>query len=314
MCWISASRMLLRCPTSWCDTSSLVCLQDGSHSHAWRHQALKLNTTALQEVRFHLLHEDTAELAFGAAPTTLAKGGSAAFTARLAPQQPGPFAAKVPVEVNGLYTVHISITAHAVARSVALVGRPQGLVDLGAVRAGRSTKQSLELSNRAGLPAHVDFAPCAQRLAAAFGVHIEPVALQLPARGKGTVTVTFKPGARMAAFKEPLRALLSGAECALGCVAGAALGLEMQLGTDMLPFGTVVVGSRTAKTLQLTNTGVYTSFVQLHIQLRGAGQWPPDALQPWCAAHACVVHTSACHAGPLFRGWASTGCHQQSRY
>ena len=241
----------------WLQSYARHCHHDAAlpHKRVTVHLTSPLLPVLLQEVRFHFLHDDTPELSFGASPTTLARGASAAFTAQLALRQPGPFSAKVPIEVNGLYTIYVHIRAHAVARSVALAGWPQGLVDLGAVRASKSAKQTLELSNRAILPAQVDFSPCAQRFASDFGVHIEPATLQLPARGKGAATVTFKPQARMAAFNEPLQVLLSGAEATLGCLAGAALGLEMQLGTDMLPFGTVVVGSKTTKTLQLTNTG-----------------------------------------------------------
>jgi hydrocephalus-inducing protein len=41
----------------------------------------------------------------------------------------------------------------------------------------------------------------------------------------------------------------------LATLSGACVGLELALASDSLPFGTVVLGSKTTKHLQLSNTG-----------------------------------------------------------
>ena len=177
----------------------------------------------VQEVSFSVQHTDTPQLAFGATPTVLAKGASKALAVRFAPSSPGPFHARIPIEVNGLYTVHVTVIATVFPRCVELAAKGQASVDLGAVRVGRTTRTTVELVNRTPVATSVNFAPSA-RLNDACAVTVEPAQLQLAARAKGAVTLTFKPRARLPQFKEALRASVAGVETALTVVTGAGAG------------------------------------------------------------------------------------------
>jgi hydrocephalus-inducing protein len=59
----------------------------------------------------------------------------------------------------------------------------------------------------------------------------------------------------MLTFKEPLRALVAGVPQVLATLTGASTGMALMLASDSIPFGTVVLGSRTTKRLQLSNHG-----------------------------------------------------------
>jgi hydrocephalus-inducing protein len=59
----------------------------------------------------------------------------------------------------------------------------------------------------------------------------------------------------MRPFKEPLYALIAGVAQQLTVLTGACTGLSLLLASDSIPFGTVVLGSRTTKRLQLSNVG-----------------------------------------------------------
>lgn len=65
----------------------------------------------------------------------------------------------------------------------------------------------------------------------------------------------YRPKQRMRPFKEPLHALVAGVQQVLTTLAGACTGLSVLLASDSIPFGSVVLGSRTTKRLQLSNAG-----------------------------------------------------------
>lgn len=59
----------------------------------------------------------------------------------------------------------------------------------------------------------------------------------------------------MRLFKEPLKALVAGVPQVITTLSGACMGLSVLLASDSIPFGTVVLGSRTTKRLLLSNNG-----------------------------------------------------------
>jgi len=63
------------------------------------------------------------------------------------------------------------------------------------------------------------------------------------------------PRQRTRPFKEPLRVLVAGVPQQLTTLTGACTGLSLLLASDSIPFGTVVLGSRTTKRMQLSNVG-----------------------------------------------------------
>lgn len=64
-----------------------------------------------------------------------------------------------------------------------------------------------------------------------------------------------RPAARQRPWTESLVVDAAGVRLPLGSLSGCCTGLELSLAADSLPFGTVVLGSRTTKRLGLANTG-----------------------------------------------------------
>jgi hydrocephalus-inducing protein len=59
----------------------------------------------------------------------------------------------------------------------------------------------------------------------------------------------------MRPFREDLRVTAAGVPLSLTTLSGACLGTDLQLASETVPFGTVALGSRAARRVQLSNTG-----------------------------------------------------------
>lgn len=77
----------------------------------------------------------------------------------------------------------------------------------------------------------------------------------LRGRDEAEVTFFFRPQNRIQPFREEVVAKLQGVERRIMVLSGACLGIDLKLATDNLPFGTVTLGSRVSKRIQLENTG-----------------------------------------------------------
>jgi len=83
-------------------------------------------------------------------------------------------------------------------------------------------------------------------------------------------TLVYRPTERQRPFQEKLLVSAGGVLLPLATLSGACVGLELTLASDSLPFGTVVLGSKTTKQLQLSNTGdIGTKFA-----------WDPKMFKP----------------------------------
>lgn len=209
----------------------------------------------LQDISYDINYSNTPELALEATPTVLAKGEEATVPFTFKPAALGTVRHRISIEINGLYTMHLEVLAQVVPRAVEVTDPTHKTFALGSIKSGSVRTYTVSFTNRALLPVQLDFAQCAAALAA-LNVSIEPAVLDLKAREAGTVVLRFVPESRLRAFTAAVTAAVSGVQQTLMSITGAALGTEVKLGTDTLPFGTVVLGSSTTKRLQLANTGV----------------------------------------------------------
>lgn len=207
-------------------------------------------------------------LAVEGVSVVLAKGQEHRVAFMLRPCGLGPYSRRVPVEVNGLYTVNVDVRATVVALAVDVADASIRTFALGLVKAGGLARTyAVPIINRARIPVDVDFAPSAA-LAEQYGLTFEPCRVTLKPRETLPVTVKWTPKRRMRSFKEAVTVTAHGVQRTLLTLTGASLGTEVKLGTGTLPFGTVVLGSATSKRLMLSNTGAQ------------APQQPPHASPP----------------------------------
>ena len=194
------------------------------------------------------------ELQADSAQLTLEPGASIACNLAFAPHAIGKFHCPVCFEVNGIFKTSAEVVADVIPRRLEVVSNTHRTVDLGALRTGKSRKFSIEVVNKALLNAEINLEP-SKELARRLGLHLHIDKLQLAAREKSILTITYKPKSRLTPFYEAIHVMVSGVVLPLLRVKGSALGLEASLSAETLPFGNVMLGSSTTKALQLHNPG-----------------------------------------------------------
>lgn len=193
------------------------------------------------------------------AQVTLEPGESTTCNISFTPQLVGKFRGLIYCEVNGIFKTSVDVTADVIARRLEVVSNTNRIIDLGALRTGKSRKYSIEIVNKALLNADISVEP-SKEVARRLGLHLHVNKGQLASRERTTFTITYKPKARLLPFNEVISFLVSGAVLPLLRVKGSAVGLEAKLSAETLPFGNVMLGSSTVKALQLHNHGrLYTS-------------------------------------------------------
>lgn len=198
------------------------------------------------------------EVQADAAQLTLEPGTSVNCNLAFAPQAVGKFRCPVCFEVNGIFKTSAEVVADIIPRRLEVASNAHRIVDLGALRTGKSRKFSIEVLNKALLNAEINLEP-SKDLARRLGLHMHIDKAQLGAREKSMLTITYKPKARLIPFNEAISVMVSGVVLPLLRVKGSALGLEAKLSAETLPFGNVMLGSSTTKALQLHNLGEYSS-------------------------------------------------------
>eukprot|EP00879_Flechtneria_rotunda_P018040 GHRR01018909.1.p1 GENE.GHRR01018909.1~~GHRR01018909.1.p1 ORF type:complete len:542 (+),score=201.99 GHRR01018909.1:696-2321(+) len=218
---------------------------------------LSLQNNDTQPVSFDILFDITDNWKVLSSPCVLAPGHSQEVPITFKPTAAQKYNAVMPVRVNGLYNVNVNLSGEGVPLRVELAKAEQMQrgVAFGAVPHGSSSNRNLALANRGQASAFVSFEP-SHELFERLGIEVMPAAgLMLKPREVAEVTLWFRPKQRMHPFKEPLRALVAGVPQQLTVMSGACTGVSLALASDSIPFGSVVLGSRTSKRLQLSNNG-----------------------------------------------------------
>jgi hydrocephalus-inducing protein len=206
------------------------------------------------------------EVQADSAQLTLEPGASMPCNLSFVPQTVGKFRCPLYFEVNGVFKISAEVVADIIPQRLEVASSAHRIVDLGAIRTGKSRKYSIELVNKALLNAEVSLEP-SKELARRLGLRLHIEKGQLAAREKSTLTITYKPKVRLGPFNEAVSVLVSGAVLPLFRVKGSALGLEAKLSAETLPFGNVMLGSSTTKALQLHNLGVHSYFLMFYLMM-----------------------------------------------
>jgi Abnormal spindle-like microcephaly-assoc'd, ASPM-SPD-2-Hydin len=171
----------------------------------------------------------------------------------------GVLRSRVPLTINGLYSISLEVKANVITRRLTLADRSLQKLSLGPVHVGKNRRECVELVNRAPISAKVDFSGCLDVLKQQ-GVHIEPPTLTLAAKQRKQFQITFRPQARCASFRVAVPVKVSGLVQHLMTLSGSALGIDAHLDTSSVPFGTVVIGSQTTHVVRLRNNGESVPF------------------------------------------------------
>ncbi|KXZ49496.1 hypothetical protein GPECTOR_21g722 [Gonium pectorale] len=190
-------------------------------------------------------------------PSVLQPGEAREWVVTFRPRGPAACSLSLPLEINGLYTVHVEVKGEGSPLRVEVANPAHRAINFGPVSQGGSTTRVVPVINRGRTPATLCLAPSLDLLARC-SVEVIPTPsteILLRPRESTDLTFFFKPTARMRPFTEELLVNLCGINTPLATLTGACLGTELRLASDSLPFGPVVLGSRAVKRLQLENTG-----------------------------------------------------------
>ncbi|CAG9464033.1 unnamed protein product [Pedinophyceae sp. YPF-701] len=232
---------------------------------------LRMTNRDDQEVSVDSLYTPTADMWVENGSAVLQPGESAEMIIKFSPGEARAYKESVPLEVNGLFTIPVQISGEGALMKVGLAegAATNGVVSLGAARAGQQIGKTVKVRNGSKVACRVNLAEAMEGLAD-LGVELMPTELALRGYETGELSVFFRPGARIRPFSRDVRVKVSGVEMPLMTLTGACLGTEVALASSSLPFGGVVIGSRVTKRVQLENTG------DTAVRFR----WDDRALQP----------------------------------
>ena len=222
------------------------------------------------DISYDILYENNEILEVVGGSTVLTPGQFHDIPIKFTPRAVKKYKETVRFEINGLQAVNISVTGEGCPMRVELANPAESIVNFGAIRMRQTSMKAQRIVNRSRIPVTISVAPSVLNLQR-YGVTMIPTAnLFLRAREAGDITFNFNPPGRTRQFHEDFVVDVNGVRQTIFSLSGACLGTEAKLGSDSLPFGSVVLGSKVVKRLQLENTGdVGTKFM-----------WDTTALAP----------------------------------
>ena len=216
---------------------------------------LKATNNDKQEISFDSMYESTPHLEVACGPTVLTPGQSRDIPVTFYPREAREYHETVRFHINGLYNVAVNIAGEGTPLRVDLVDNSQQTINFGSLRPNQEAKRDVRISNRSRIAATVSLRPSQAKLES-LSVNCTPgTDLHIKPQETATITMLFKPPGRMRQFSEELVVEVAGVARPLLMLQGSCLGTDAKLSTDSLHFGTVVLGARITKRVQLENTG-----------------------------------------------------------
>ena len=194
-------------------------------------------------------------------PTTLAPGESKTISLAFLPREAIAYKETLVFTANGLRAATIVVSGEGSLLKIELANSSQKVVSFGSVGIGQEVTRNVKIVNRSKAVASVSLEPCRLQLGEncisyAFTEKGDTGSIRLYPRQSENLRLTFKPTRRMCAFTEELVIQAGSAVTkTLSVLTGSGLGIDVQLETESLPFGTVVLGSRLVKHVQLRSHG-----------------------------------------------------------
>ncbi|KAJ3364976.1 hypothetical protein GGF32_000634 [Allomyces javanicus] len=187
---------------------------------------------------------------------TIAPRESIQFTVVFSPREAVEFKEHLAIEVNGVSKIKVPLRGVGCEFRVQLVRPEQRHINFGSLRPGQSVGRAIKVVNRSLVDTRLVIGP---RLAldalAKKGLVVSPNAVEIKGKQIATIHLDFTPTARVSPFSEELWMEGGGQTIPLTIVSGLALGVDMRLESEMVPFGPVALGSSTTKKVTMSNVG-----------------------------------------------------------
>ncbi|KAK7505819.1 hypothetical protein BaRGS_00003090 [Batillaria attramentaria] len=220
---------------------------------------LTLTNKDRKEISVDCLYEATAHLHHTFEARVIPAGESIGIPFTFYPREARRYQELVTFEINGLSKQTVEFIGTGCDMKVEVADSKNKTVSLGARYVGDVVKKYIPIVNNSPAPItfHLAFTPSSPKLQSAEVLSVAPTGqITLDPRGGTTkVEIIFKPKTRIPAFTEEVLLECAGLSQTLFVLRGSCVGMEVNLDTDALPFGTVYQRSQTTRKLIMSNTG-----------------------------------------------------------
>uniref|UniRef100_A0A2C9K9X8 HYDIN/VesB/CFA65-like Ig-like domain-containing protein n=1 Tax=Biomphalaria glabrata TaxID=6526 RepID=A0A2C9K9X8_BIOGL len=220
---------------------------------------LKLINKDKKEVSVDCLSVPTSQLAFKFEACVIPPNKKKKVTFSFTPTQPIKYQETVVFEINGLTKQKIEFFGVGHEMKIEVADPAHKCVNLGAKMVGDNVRKFIPVVNNSPAPITFNLAltPTEPALQQKEVLSIAPKEqITLEANGGTTkVEVWFRPKARIPQFTEEVLMECAGMSQPLFVVKGSCLGMEINLDSDYLAFGTVYQRSSSTRKLVMTNSG-----------------------------------------------------------
>ncbi|KAF5830389.1 hypothetical protein DUNSADRAFT_14652 [Dunaliella salina] len=187
----------------------------------------------------------------------LAPGESRDALVTFKPVDTQTYAARLPLEINGLFTLHVDFRGEGTPLRVECANPEQQAISFGSVPKGNSSTRTVGIVNRGRVHTRIKLTKACADALEALGVQwsLPPEGVVLRPREVVELKFFYRPIQRCKPFHQEITADVGGITQPLLRLSGACAGTELRMASDSVPFGPVVLGSRTLKRVTLENTG-----------------------------------------------------------
>jgi len=192
-------------------------------------------------------------------PTVLEPGAVLDVPIRFAPRDVKDYTFMIPFVINATSKANVTITGKGINARLELVNASQRRVPFGIVNVGSEVRKVIPIINRSKKALPVQIVEETEFGSSSFEgkcISIFPRSEFIVApRESVNLQVSFAPNSRIGNFSEDVLVKYAGVTRKLITLSGKGQGVEVELDTDSLPFGNVVINSSQVKTLSLENSG-----------------------------------------------------------
>ncbi|CAK4295658.1 unnamed protein product [Aphanomyces euteiches] len=208
------------------------------------------NQDAEMDISLDCSFEKMSHLRVQVQPTVLGPHEALEVPITFIARREGSYKDVIPFTINGTTNINVIITGEGIYPKIELVGNPQQMVNFGTLQIGQSVSRFIKLLNRAKRKTSIDLSTASQ------DITIFPNRdIQLKPRESVDVELCFAPTRRIQSFQEELAISVAGTRSKLLVMTGWCQGMDVQLETETLGFGSVVLGSQLIRKILLQNRG-----------------------------------------------------------
>ncbi|RNF21339.1 hydin-like protein [Trypanosoma conorhini] len=183
----------------------------------------------------------------------LSPGEARNLNISFAPFEVGDFKSELRITLNGSYSFFIPLKGEGV---IPRIDVPVRSLKLGVARIGERRVAELRLDCRSRAITPVSLVNCVDADLQQKGISIVPAELFLMRpRETRTITVSFRPSARMPEFQRELRMIVCGREMPLAIISASCEDAEVHLDIQNILFDDVVVGATASRRIVIMNSG-----------------------------------------------------------